>query len=106
MAAKDKHCKPSGEDVTFFFSANAQYKKGESIPVKINGYEYNIKVGAKNTAPKEVLDVLKNCKSQTVVPDLSRTNPDRGGVPRRQEDFYNPVTTVEYQSDFDIEILK
>lgn len=102
---KDKHCKPSGPMVDFFFSASGQYKKGEIIPVKINGYEYQAKVGHRNTLPKEVVSALQNAKSSTVVPDLDRTNPDKGGMPRKQEDFFNPSTTVDYQSDFDIEIL-
>jgi len=105
MADTDKHCKPSGPMVDFFFSASGQYKKGERIPVKVNGFEYYAIVGQRNKLPKDVVAVLQNAKSSTIVPDLSRVNPDRGGLPRKQEDFFNPSTTVDYQSDFDIEIL-
>jgi len=105
MATKDKHCKPGGALVDFFFSASGQYRKGERIPVKVNGFEYIAVVGARNTLPKEVVSVLQNAKSATTIPDLGRVNPDLGGMPRKQEDFFNPSTTVDYQSDFDIEIL-
>lgn len=102
---KDKHSRPSGPDTEFFLSANPQYRKGERIPIRINGHEYEATVGARNTLPKEVVEVLQNAKSSTNVPDLDRTNPDRGGMPRKQDDFFNPSTKVDYQSDFDIEIL-
>lgn len=105
MSKDDKHCKPGGPVTEFFLSANGQYKKGERIPIKVNGYEYYAEVGRRNKLPKEVVQVLQNAKSSTVVPDLSRTNPDRGGMPRKQEEFFNPSTTVDYQSDFDVEIL-
>ena len=102
---KDKHVKPSGKDVTFFFGANSQYKKGERIPVSINGYTYTAIVGAKNTLPEEVVAVLKNCKSSTNVPDVERYDPNKRGMPRNQNDFFNPETRVEYQEDFHIEVL-
>ena len=102
---KSKHERPSGKDVDFFLSANTQYKKGERIPVSINGYDYVAVVGQRNRLPEEVVAVLKNAKSSTNVPDLDRYNPDKGGMPRRQEDFFRPKTEVVYQSDFDIEEL-
>lgn len=104
--SKTKHPKPSGEEVEFYLGASSQYKKGETIPVKVNDYLFEVKVGGRNKVPKEVLAVLQNAKSQTKVPDLERYDPNMRGVPRRQEDFYNPETKTEYQSDFDIEILK
>ncbi len=102
---KDKHGKPSGPDVEFYFGANHQYKKGERIPVNINGHVYHAVVGAKNKLPKDVVSLLQNCKSSTAVPDLERYDPSRRGMPRKQEDFFNPETRIEYQSDFDIEVL-
>jgi len=100
-----KHVKPSGRDVEFFLSANNQYRKGEHIPVSINGFDYVATVGQRNTLPEEVVAVLKNAKSSTTVPELDRYNPDKGGMPRRQEEFFRPRTEVVYQSDFDIEEL-
>jgi hypothetical protein len=100
-----KHERPSGKDVEFFLSANSQYKKGEKIPLSINGYEYYATVGQRNCLPEELVSLLKNSKSGTTVPELDRYNPDKGGMPRRQEDFFRPKTEVVYQSDFDIEEL-
>lgn len=101
----DKHPKPSGKEVEFFLSANSQYKKGERIPVKVNGYRYEAVVGQRNRLPEEVVSVLKNAKSSTSVPELDRYNPDQGGMPRKQSDFFRPSTQAVYQSDFDIEVL-
>ena len=101
----DKHPKPSGKIVEFFLSANHQYKKGERIPVNINGHKYEAIVGHRNKLPEEVVALLKNCQSSTAVPELERYNPDKGGMPRDQKDFFAPKTETVYQSDFDIEVL-
>ncbi|MGL5935278.1 MAG: hypothetical protein ACRCZI_06605 [Cetobacterium sp.] len=104
--SKDKHSKPCGPLESFYFGASAQYKKGERITVTVNGFSYEAVVGAKNTFPKEVVDVLRNCQSRTTVPDVDRYDPTRRGMPRKQEDFFNPATTVSYQCDFDIETIE
>ncbi len=104
--AKDTHPRPSGEDVEFYLGASAQYRKGERIPVKINDYYYEAKVGQRNVLPREVVQVLQNAKSQTEVPNLEKYDPNGRGTPRSQEAFYNPDKEVVYQCDFDIEILK
>lgn len=101
-----KHERPSGKEVEFFLSANNQYKKGERIPISVNGHDFVATVGQRNSLPEEVVSVLRNAKSTTTVPELSRYNPDKGGMPRKQEDFFRPSTEVVYQSDFDIEELK
>lgn len=103
--SESKHGKPCGEIVEFYLSANSQYKKGERIPISINGHTYTAVVGQRNKLPEEAVAVLKNCQSSTNVPDLGRYNPDKGGMPRRQEEFFAPQTETVYQSDFDIEVL-
>lgn len=103
--AKDKHIPPGGPEVEFYLSANGQYRKGEEIPLNINGHKHHVVVGQRNKLPQEALEVLQNAKSKTEVPDLNAVDPSRRGVPRKQEDFYNPKKDYVYQSDFDIEIL-
>lgn len=100
-----KHQRPEGPEVDFYLGANAQYKKGERVPVVINGHRYNVVVGAKNTMPSEVVEVLQEAKSRTQVPDLASYDPSRRGVPRKEEEFFNPKQDYVYQSDFDVEIL-
>ena len=92
--------------VEFYLAANAQYKKGEPIPVRVNGHDEWVVVGQRNKLPADALAVLENAKSKTRVPDLNEYDPARQGVPRKQEDFYNPKEEYVYQSDFDIEVLK
>lgn len=101
-----KHERPSGDEVEFFLSANNQYKKGEEIPITVNGHTFVATVGQRNRLPDDVVSVLRNAKSATTVPELGRYNPDKGGMPRKQEDFFRPKTEVTYQSDFDIEELQ
>ena len=103
--AKDKHCAPGGPEVEFYLGANAQYQKGEAIGIKINGFKHYAIVGQRNKLPAQVLQVLRDAKSHTEVPNLEQYDPARRGVPRKQEDFYNPQTTHVYQGDFDIEVL-
>lgn len=100
-----KHGRPEGPEVEFYLGANSQYKKGERIPVKVNGHRYLVTVGAKNSMPSEVVEVLQEAKSHTLVPDLDRYDPSRRGVPRKEEEFGNVQRKVSEQSDFDIEIL-
>lgn len=104
--SKEKHPRPSGEEVEFYLGASAQYKKGERIPIKINDYVYEAKVGQRNKLPQQVVQVLLDAKSQTEVPDLGKYDPTGMGTPRHQDAFYNPDKEVVYQGDFDIEILK
>lgn len=106
MAKGKSYPKPSGPEVEFYLGANAQYDKGERIPIHINGYDYEAVVGSRNKLPKEVVEVLQNAKSQTKVVDLERYDPSKGGVPRKEKDFYNPATGFVYQSEWDVEILK
>jgi len=103
---KDKHVAPGGPMTEFFLSANSQYKKGEAIPITVNGHKHYAVVGQVNKLPAEALEVLENAKSKTMVPDLDEYDPSRRGTPRKQEDFYNPKTKYVYQSEYDIEILR
>jgi hypothetical protein len=97
--------KPGGEIIKFFLSANSQYKKGECITLRLNGYEYPVTVGAKNELPEDVLKMLESNESKTVVPDFERYDPERGGIPRAKEDFYRGAKKFHYVKDFDIERL-
>lgn len=89
----------------FYLAANGQYKKGERIPIKVNGHKFVAVVGQRNKLPADALAVLEEAKSKTSVPKLSEYDPTLRGVPRKQEDFFNPEQEYVYQSDFDIEIL-
>jgi hypothetical protein len=97
--------KPCGEIVKFYLPPNAQYRKGERIPVQINGYLYQPIVGETNEFPEEIVQVLEEAKSRTSVPDLDRYDPERYGVPRSQDEFFNPRMKAVYQQDFDIKRL-
>ena len=104
--ASDKHQKAGGPVVDFYLAANSQYKKGEAIPIKVNGHKEWVVVGQRNKLPQGALEVLQNAKSKTKVPNLKEYDPSQRGMPRKQEDFYNPKEDYVYQSDFDIEIIK
>lgn len=101
-----KYPEPAGPMTEFFMSANSQYKKGEGIPIEVNGYKHWVVVGQRNKLPADVLQVLQDAKSKTEVVDTARYDPNKGGVPRKQEDFYNPKTQFVYQSEYDIEVIK
>lgn len=103
---KGKHYdKPSGEPVEFFFGANSQYQKGEVIPISVNGYKYEARVGHRNTLPREVVQLLKDAKSRTERVTTKQYDPSQGGVPRSDKDFFNPQKDTISISEFDIEEL-
>lgn len=106
MATERNHPRPNGPDVDFYLGANPQYAKGESIPINVNGHTYEAKVGQRNILPKEVVAVLQDAKSRTVVVDRKAYDPAEGGLPRDQSQFFAPKTTHVYQSEFDIEVIK
>jgi hypothetical protein len=71
------HPKPSGKMVELYLGRNVRGATidGPGIPilkVGINGYDYELKMGEKNTVPYEVYQQLMNAKSRTVVPDVER----------------------------------
>lgn len=106
MARSEQHPKPNGPDVDFYLGANSQYTKGEVIPININGHTFEARVGQRNVLPKEVMQVLQDAKSRTMVVDRKQYDPAEGGKPREQADFFAPKTTHVYQSEFDIEVIK
>ena len=72
-----RHPKPSGPMVEFYLGRNVRGAQvdGSGVPilvVGINGYDYELKMGEKNTAPREVYEQLMNSRSRTVVPDVER----------------------------------
>jgi hypothetical protein len=97
--------KPGGDIIKFYLPPNEQYKKGERIPININGYQYVAVVGAKQELPADVVEVLENAKSRTAVPNLEKYDPERYGTPRSQDQFFNPEMKLVYQQDFDIQRL-
>jgi hypothetical protein len=97
--------KPGGEIIKFYLPPNEQWKKGERIPIQINGYDYVAVVGAKQELPSDVLEVLENSKSTTAVPNLEKYDPERYGTPRSQDAFFNPELKMVYQSNFDVQRL-
>ena len=102
---KKDYPKPSGEMVTFYLGVPPQYKKGERLKLSINGYDYMVTFGQRNTAPSEIVALLKNCASRTSVPDLEKTDPSKRGVPRDSSQFFNPEMKVMEHFDYDVEVL-
>ena len=108
-AVSPSHPKPDEKDVVTFYlgrgirgvasTANPE----QYVPVGINGYDYRLKMGAKNTVPRSVYDQLMNSRSRTVVVDLEKANKaprawnGGGGVsnsPKRYE------TLMDYEIEF------
>ena len=101
----NRNDKPGGEIVKFYLPPNEQYKKGERIPIQINGYNYMAIVGAKQELPSDVLEVLENARSRTIVPNLEKYDPEKYGAPRSQDQFFAPEGKMVSQQDFDIQRL-
>lgn len=98
--------KAGGDLVEIYIPENGMYKEGHSIPYSINGYRGAVIVGKRCKVTQDVVTMLKQCKSNTAVPNLDAVDPDKRGVPRKQEDFYNVATKSHHQQDFKVEILK
>lgn len=107
MGEEKRHVweKAGGPMVEFYLPENGLYKEGHVIPYSINGFQGTVKVGAKNRAPKDVVEMLKQCKSSSNVPNLDASDPTKHGAPRKQEDFFTMPTVKHHQQDFKVEIL-
>ena len=98
------HPKPHGKPVEFYLGRNVRDAtiEGTGTPVLrvgINGYKYELRMGEKNTAPKEVYDLLLSSQSRTVVPDLERA--ERAPKPDGQG-----YTKAETLCDYEVALIK
>ena len=102
---KPTHPKPHGPQVEFYLGRNVRGATivGTGTPilrVGINGYKYELKMGEKNTAPREVYDLLLSSQSRTVVPDLERAE----RAPR--QDGQPGYTKHETLCDYEVALIK
>lgn len=71
--------------------------KPETLSVNVNGYRYELKFGAENTAPREVWAAVKNCKSSVLTtPNIS------GERTRPQADIMQMPGTWSYVNDYEV----
>ena len=104
------HPQPSGPMVEFYLGksirgAALQTDAEQFLPVGINGYQYSLKMGARNKVPKEVYEQLMNSRSRTVVVDVEKASRN----PRTQNNYRTPSadqTRTETLSDYEVEFIK
>jgi hypothetical protein len=102
------HPQPNGPPVTFYLGkgirgASVVSDHDQFLPVGINGYQYKLKMGARNTVPKEVYQVLMNSRSRSVVVDVEKASrhPRPFGTPPTQDQL-----RYEQLADYEIELIK
>ena len=102
-AVSPTHPKPSGPMVELYLGrgirgVTSQGTQEQFVPVGINGYNYMLKMGARNTVPKEVYDQLMNSRSRTVVVDAEKAarNP-RQPLGQHREDIMKTETLMDYE---------
>ena len=87
-APKVSHPKPNGKMVTFYLGRSINGTpipgKGDLVQtVRLNGHEYEVTFGARNTVPEEVYQVFKDAQSRSRVPDMDKAlrapRPMQGG---------------------------
>ena len=105
---KPTHPKPSGPEVEFYLGRNVRGAAvdGAGTPllvVGINGYNYELKMGETNRAPKEVYEQLMNSRSRTVVPDVERAERAPRPSAGRAGSGY---TKEESLCDYEIALIK
>ena len=99
-AGQPTHPKPNGKEVEFYLGRNVRGAtlEGTGIPilrVGINGYDYELRMGEKNKAPREVYEQLLNSRSRTVVPDLERA--ERAPRPAGMPGYWKEETLCDYE---------
>ena len=97
------HPKPSGKMVEFYLGRNVRGATvdGTGIPilkVGINGFDYELKMGERNKAPREVYEQLMNSQSRTVVPDVEKAE-------RAPKSALGSYTKVETLCDYEVVLI-
>ena len=103
-AGNPTHPRPHGPEVEFYLGRNVRgaTQEGTGTPilvVGINGYNYELKMGEKNKAPREVYEQLMNSRSRTIVPDLERAE-------RAPKSTLGIYTKEESLCDYEVALIK
>ena len=106
-APKPTHPQPKGPMVTFYLGRTI---RGVNIPgngqmeqvVKLNGYSYPIKFGARNTVPEDVYKVFLDSQSRSRVPDLEKAQ----RAPRPMQGLGGSgYVKYETECDYELELI-
>ena len=110
-AVAPSHPKPNEKDtVTFYLGRGirgvaTQTDRQQYVPVGVNGYNYTLKMGAKNTVPRDVYQQLMNSRSRSVVVDLEKAQ--KSPQPWAGGGFgSNSPKRYETLMDYEIELIK
>lgn len=107
-APSPTHPKPGGPMVEFYLGRGirgvSSSAHGEQyLPVGINGYNTMLKMGARNTVPKDVYLQLMNSQSRTVVVDVEKA----ARKPRPATQYRQPdALKTEMLMDYEVELIK
>lgn len=109
-AVSPTHPKPGGPMVEFYLGKSVRGvgsashgDRDQFLPVGINGYNTLLKMGARNTVPKDVYDQLMNCRSRTVNVDLEKAERN----PRPATQYRQPTQLkTETLMDYEVELIK
>ena len=88
---------PCGPSERFYLGRslrNVQLNKAQSIPIGINGFYRYADMGEDNEMEKEFVDVLEQCASTVMVPDVDERHPRSQNQPAAMR--------VEYLGDFEM----
>jgi len=97
---------PADEEMVEFYLERQQFmdpSKNYSVPVTVNGYQFEAVFGRKNRLPKSVVAVLKNAKS-AIHPSLNAKMVETalGGQGRPQNELMTNQTELKYVNDFNV----
>lgn len=105
--ADKKHPDPNKDnEMVEFYLERQQFmdpSKRYTIPINVNGYEFEAEFGKRNLLPKSVVAVLKNAKS-AIHPMRNADRVDRviGGEGRNQSELLQNQTDYQYVNDYNV----
>lgn len=97
---EEKHPKPHGVETELYLGRNVRGATLEgtgtpTLQVGINGYNFDMTMGEKNTVPKEVYHVLLDSQSRTRVPDVEKA--ERAPRPSGTGGYSKLETLCDYE---------
>lgn len=97
---------PREEEMVEFYLERQQFMdpaKRYSVPINLNGYEFEAEFGKRQKLPRSVVNVLKEARSAVhTMPNTRRVETALGGEGRPQSELLNNQAELRYINDYNV----
>ena len=107
----DVGIQPRGKMVEIFTASSyrGMHVKDSVFPVAINGFTYKVPAGKRCIVPREVYDLMRNCRSRQVTTDVQRAERMADMGQRTSRDGTPNAERLEQETticDYEVELIR